>query len=488
MNTKTNTFISFSKKTMAIAICMVCVLLLSTLVTTAAPPPGTTTTPYTVSYSAKLADSVGTPITTTQQIRFSLWSDADVDPTDYLGSGAIDPLAGGFSGWRETHNVTPDSNGLFHLQLGSINTLPNFTVPNHIYLQVDVKANGAPDTSYETLDPDGNTANLTDRHPVNSTAFAINSDTVDNRDVGLNAGEIPYLDGSAQLPVSTIPGGTDEDSFILDFDNSVAAPGTISLQFGGTLAKSLEYDLAANYFNFNDHVNVSGDLTVTGSADFSSSSEFHMREVADEALADCTTVDELVLDTTENRIYSCSSPGSPGTWVAVSGTAGSSYNQSISFEPEYDGVVYDQDGTNNRGKLEIKFADTDGVPGNGNYNYYLWTTRNSSRQDIDLTIRTRIPEGFTGWQAVPVNFTYRTQTGLLADNQIDITIEDTNGNPVTLTGASALVNTAWNTTNITYAGAPVWAPGQPITIKIKLSATSAGAAYAGNLKLNYAGL
>lgn len=488
MNTNKNKNRGILNKVLLPAMYVTGIFLLLTIGVSAAPPPGVTTSPYTVSYSAKLADSSGNPVTTTQQIRFSLWSDADVDPTDYLGSGAIDPLATGFSGWQETHNVTPDSNGLFHLQLGSINTLPNFTVPNHIYLQVDVKPNGAPDTSYETLDPDGNTANLTDRHPVNSTAFAINSDTVDNRDVGLNAGEIPYLDGSAQLPVSTVPGGTEEDNFILDFDDSVSAPDSITLQFGNTLAKVLEYDLAANYFNFNDDVNITGDLTVTGNADFSTSAEFHMREVADESVADCTTIDELVLDTTENRIYSCSAPGSPGTWVAVSGGGGGSYNQTKVFEAEYNDSVYSQDGTNNRGKLEIKFADTDGIPGNNNYTYYDWTTRNASTQDIDLIIRTTLPEGFTGWQAVPVTFTYRTLTGLTADNQLDLTIEDSNGNPVALTGATGLANSSWTTANISFVGAPVWTAGTPITIKIKMSATSAGAAYAGNLTLNYAGL
>jgi len=387
------------------------------------------------------------------------------------------------------------------VQLGSVTTLPNFTSSTHIYLQVDVKPNGTPDTSYETLDPDGNTANTDDRHPINSAAFAINSDTVDNRDVGLTAGDIPYLDGSALLPISTIPGGTNADNFIIDVDDSVGAPGSIVLQFGSGLAKVLEYDLASNYFNFNDDVNITGDLTVTGDTalsgdlsatgvvDFSSSSEFHMREVADEATATCTTVDELVLDTTENVIYVCTAPGAPGTWIAAAGGGGgSTYDQSMVYEPEYNDAVIEMDGTNNRGKLSIEFNDTDGTPGNNNYNFYIWTTRQSASQDIDLVIRTILPTGFTGWQATPMNFTYKTLDGNLANNSLDVSIEDTNGNPVSLAGGTNLVNSSWTTANITFLGVPVWAAGQPITIHVKLAATDIGTAYAGKLSLNYTGL
>ena len=464
-------------------------LLFNSISAIAAPPPGVTTAPYTVSYSARLTDAVGNPITTTRQIRFSLWSDSDVDPTDFLITGAIDPLAGGFSGWQETHNVTPDANGLFHLRLGSISTLPNFTIPTHIYLQVDVKANGAPDTAYETLDPDGNIANLTDRHPVNSVAFAINSDTVDNRDAGYAAGQIPYLDLSALLPVGTIPGGTNQDSFIIDFDDSVVAPGTIALQFGSALARVLEYDIAGGFFHFNDDVRISGGLAATGNVDFSLATEFHMREVADEAVATCTTVNELVLDTTENKIYVCIAVGSPGTWTAVAGGGGGgAYSQTKVFEAEYNDSVYVPDGTNNKGTLSLSHTDTDGIPGNNNFNYYVWKSLQPAMQDMDIVIRTHIPEGFTGWQAVPVHFTYNTLNNNPLNNRLDVTIEDTNGNPVPLVGATGLAGAVWTTTAITFGGAPVWTPGQPITIRVKMSADNAGLAHAGRLRLNYAGL
>ncbi|MFO0780328.1 MAG: hypothetical protein U0519_00315 [Candidatus Gracilibacteria bacterium] len=409
--------------------------------TQAAPPPGSTTAPYTVSYSARLTNAGGTPVTTTQDVRFSLWSDADFDATDLLGSGSIDTGAAGYAGWEETHTITPDSNGLFQVRLGTINTLPNFATSTHIFLEVDVKTTLAPLTSFEVLDPDGNTANVTDRFPLDSSAFAINSDTLDNRDAGTNPGEIPFLDGTGLLPISTIPGGTNGENFILDNDNTIVGPGSIKLQFGNTLAKFLEYDNLLSWFNFNDDVNITGNLTTTGTIN----------------------------------------------GVTVNSTTVGPYNQSIVYEPLYADSVIQPDGTTNSGKLEELFIDTDGAPGNNNMNYYHWSTLKPTLQDVDLVIRPTIPEGFVAWQATPIQFTFRTGTALVGDNQVDISVEDTAGNPVTLTGASTLVGTAFTTTSITFGGAPTFTPGQPITIHVKLTAKSSGSADAARLQLNYNG-
>jgi hypothetical protein len=407
----------------------------------AAPPPGATTAPYTLSYSAKLATSTGTPVTTPQSIRFSLWSDSDSDPTDYLPAGTINPAAVGYTGWQETHAVTPDSNGLFHVRLGTLNTLPNFTASTHAFLEVDVKPLADPDTNFEVLDPDGNTSNLTDRHPLDSSAFTINADTVDNHDAGSAPGQIPILDGLGYIPITAVPGGTNADSFILDFDNTAVVPTTIKLQFGSALAKVLEYDIAAGWFNFNDNVNVTGNLTVIGTIN----------------------------------------------GVTVNATTVGPYNQSLVYEPEYSDTVIQGDGTNNMGKLEVFFVDTDGIPGNNNVNYYKWTTRQATLQDMDLIMRVTLPSGFTGFQGTPIEFTYRTEDGIAGNNVINMSVEDATGTPITLTGGTGLVSAAYTTANITFGGSPVFTAGQSVTIKIKLAALAAGGAYAGKLKLNYIG-
>ncbi len=405
----------------------------------AAQPPGQTTAPYTVSYSGRLTDSLGNSITTPRNLRFSIWSDNDYDAGDITGLGAINVLAVGYNNWQETHTITPDSNGLFHLDLGDITTLPNFSFPTDVYLQVEVKDTVLPDTSYEVLDPDGNNANLTDRHRINSSAFTINADTVDNADVGTGAGNIPVLDGSSLLPISIMPGGINGETFILDNDNTIVGPGSIKLQFGNTLNKFLEYDNALSWFNFNDDLNVTGNITTTGTIN----------------------------------------------GVTINNTTVGPYNQTLALEPDYPGASLQGDGTNNLGKLENFFADTDGAPGNANINYYHWTTRQAAAQDFDIVVRWTIPSGFVSWQATPIQLTSRTGTAVLADNKVDMTIEDTTGTPITLVGASNLVGTTFTTTNVTFVGAPTFTPGEEITMKIKLTSTNIGSADVGKIRLNY---
>jgi hypothetical protein len=79
----------------------------------AAVPPGITTAPYQITYTAKLTDAANAPVTATQTVRFSLWTDADWDASDVDVLGDINPLAVGYAGWQETHTVTPNSEGIF---------------------------------------------------------------------------------------------------------------------------------------------------------------------------------------------------------------------------------------------------------------------------------------------------------------------------------------------------------------------------------------
>ena len=64
------------------------------------------------------------------------------------------------------------------------------------------------------------------------------------------------LDTGDVWPISTVPGGTNEDVFVLDNDDD--AVGTVNLQFGNALGKILSWDILSNYFNFNDGIYVPG--------------------------------------------------------------------------------------------------------------------------------------------------------------------------------------------------------------------------------------
>ena len=399
----------------------------------AAQPPGITTAPYTVSYSGKLTSSSGTAITTPQEIRFSLWKNNTYNSTtDVLADGSINATSANYAGWIEKHTVTPDSNGLFHVQLGSITTLPNFTSATHLFLQVEVKPQAAAMTSFELLDPDGVLSNGNDRFSMNSAPYSINSDTVDNADVGNNPGNIPQLDSNGNLNVTTIPQGTAYNLFILDALDTVTPSGTdtIKLQFGKTLNKVLAYDPVAKWFTFNDNVNIQGNLTTTG------------------------TINGVVIN---------------------SSTVGPT-NQVIGLEPNYPGAVLERSGTDNLGKLESF---------NAGANYYKWTTRQTTTQNIDLVVKYTLPQGFVSWGSNPISLQYKTQTNNPAENVVNITMLDTSGTPVTLAGSSALNSDTWNTSLITFLGTPTFTPGQEVQFRINLSASNTGSAQVGKITLNY---
>ena len=169
------------------------------------------------------------------------------------------------------------------------------------------------------------------------------------------------------------PGGVNQSAFVIDNDNTTEGLGTgsIILQFGNTLAKFLEYSLDNSYFNFNDNVNITGDLTVSNS-------------------------------------------------LIVNGVPVGPYNQSTVYEPIYSGAVIEQSGGANRGKLESFYVDSDGSPGNANLNYYQFSSRQVSLQNITLVIRHKIPEGFVSFSATPIQFDYNTQSANVSENVLDV--------------------------------------------------------------------
>lgn len=383
-----------------------------------------TTTPNIVPYEGVLKDAGGTAISTAHDFRFSFWSDSDFTVgVDRDGAGAIPGGAPGNSGFSEEHTVTPDASGFFQMDIGSVGgTIPDFIFTTHLYIQVEIKVNGAADTAYETLDIDG-VDNATDRQAIGTLPYAHNSDFIDNRELGESSGDIALLGAGDVFPTKFIPGGTDVDNFIIDADDD--APGNIQLSFGALLNNQiLEWDpdgvaAADGWFNFTDDVNIGGDLTITGT---------------------------------------------------VNGVTIGPKNVGYQFAPEYPNTTLHGDGTSNRGKMEVFFIDTDGAAAPDNFNYYRWTTRQTSIQDMDLVARFRLPDDFSSFQAIPLVLRYRTSDNNLANNRLDISVEDSTGTVVPgMLGNTALVSGgAFTTTNITFGGGTFTA-GQEITLIIKMS-------------------
>jgi len=226
----------------------------------------TSTTPQLIVYNGHLLDVSGNAITTSHTVRFSLWSSADFVDADVTGTGAIQTGAATYAGWKEAFTVTPDARGYFTVTLGSTTALPDFSTlsPNilvHLHLQIEVKASGDDATAYELLDVDAS-SDTADRAPLQSVPNALNADLLDQRHVGTGSGAIPVLGSGGLLDLSRIPGGTDQETFTLDADDSAAA-GAITLKFGEAVGATLSYDIDAGMFEMNHGLEVQGPLTVS---------------------------------------------------------------------------------------------------------------------------------------------------------------------------------------------------------------------------------
>jgi hypothetical protein len=198
-------------------------------------------TPDNIVYEGRLLDSVNQPLTAAHNFRFSIWSDADLVPGDFLPGKVIDVLAPNYSAWQEEHLVTPNANGTFSLELGSITPLPaELDAAIHKVLQVEVKKSTDPVSAYQLLDPTGDDGvDAIDRKPLSASPYALTS---------------------RKAQEST------QSSFILDPEDLIlnAATGSVNLFFGNTLAKSLAYDFDNSRFAFNDNLHVVGNITLTG--------------------------------------------------------------------------------------------------------------------------------------------------------------------------------------------------------------------------------
>lgn len=392
--------------------------------------------PQRIPYSAHLLNREGTPLTSTHTIRMSFWKTPDALPGDLAGSGAINLTATGYVGWQEVHTVNPQGDGYFTLELGNIVGLPDFStlspwVLQNLHLQVEVKPVSAAPTAFELLDVDpGNP--MVDRAPIRPVVFALNADLLDQREPGTGSGAIPVLQSGGLLRPAAIPSGTLRDNFIIDGDDT--AQSSVSLQFGKTLAKKLEYDIAAGRFNFNDDVRVQGDLTVTGLINGLSGSNIAGREQVVEKL----------------------------------------------YHPEYEGASYEGDGSANVGRLLVDHDFS------AKKNFYQWTSTQTILQDYDVLLRVHLPNTFLRWDTAPLRIEYRSSTGSITENKLDVSVYDASGALVTLSGAALdLASPSWSVTTLSFSGTPQWTPGGDILIRCRLSARNQKQMQLGSLRLRY---
>jgi hypothetical protein len=158
--------------------------------------------------------------------------------------------------------------------------------------------------------------------------------------------------------------------------------------------------------------------------------------------------------------------------------------KTLSFVPEYPGFTLVKDGVNNKGTMSVRYSDTGGT---GKFDYYRWETVQGTLQDIDVVMKVMLPRDFISFTATPITLTYRTADGMLTNNRIDLSVEDSTGALVTLSGASALTSATFTAAPITFVGVPTFTADGMMIFHIKVSASSAGFADLGEITLEYNG-
>jgi cysteine-rich repeat protein len=427
------------------------------------PALATTTTPGVFIYEGKLLNPSNAPIITSQTFRFSFWKSGDMVAGDVV-AGAINVLAPNYGGWEEVQTVIPNTDGTFFFKLGSVTPLPNMLLANHQLLQVEIKPFGAPDTSYELMDPTGdNGADTDDRQTIASTPYTNNADFIDNAEVGTGAGNIAVLDPGGIWNVNLMPGGTNSDIFVLDNDDT--SPANITLQFGNTLvAEFLKFDIINDWFELSNDLNLGGNQI----------KNFAIDNLAGPPAVPVTG--QTYFNTTNNNTYIWNGT----SWDLVAGTS----VKEIVFNTDYADATPTPDGTGNRGTLYALFED---LGGTGKRTFYEFNTMEATLQDVDIAISYQLPLDFVSFTATPIRLTYMTTDGNIANAKVDMDMYDTTGTLVALTGASNLANGSWTIANVTIGGSPTFTAGQTITLRLKLSAKKPNFARVSSVVLEYNG-
>ncbi|MBU1938297.1 hypothetical protein KKA04_01045 [Patescibacteria group bacterium] len=446
------------------------------------------TTPSVFVYEGKLLDSTNTPIITAQTFRFSLWISDDFVGTDITGAGAIDVTAPNYGGWFETHTLTPNSDGTFFAELGSVTPLPNMLLASHQHLMVEIKVSGAADTTYELLDPTGdNGVDTDDRQTIGSVPYTNNADFIDNAEIGTVAGDLAVLGIGNVWDIAYIPGGTNADSWTMDVDDTVGAGGTIDLTFGTTLAQFLRFDVTSDWFEFSNDLLVNGDISQNGNILTMDTDNVGVGADVDIVANQGADNDgTLRYNATTNRWEISNDAGAFNKIIA--GTVPWSDIESrvkrMTFNPEFADATAEPDGTNNRCTLVTGFVDGGGT---AKYNYYELTTSQVTLQDIDVVVEFTLPLDFASFTATPLSVVYQTSDGVVANNKVDVELYDTTGTAVPLVGGANLVSAAWATAAITFGGAPTFTAGDTVTLRIRPSALTGKYARVSDVTFEYNG-
>src|SRR5690606_35212927 len=152
---------------------------------------------------------------------------------------------------------------------------------------------------------------------------------------------------------------------------TVTSSGTLSVTGSATIGDGGDdISINSNDWDISSAGVASGftGVTSTGTVNLSGASSLRVREVTNQATAACTTVKEIVLDTTQDRFYICTVTGNPGTWVSAFPettdlpAAQARRTTTLGLTGSFDDVTFDAtDVENNTGVVEHDDTNTDRI-------------------------------------------------------------------------------------------------------------------------------
>ncbi len=476
----------------------------------------------TLFYSSIIKDSDGNPITVPLTFRFSIWTSSDYVDSDRDGA-AINEAAPNYADWSEVQSLTPAVNGFVIAFVGTVNDLPLLDASVHRFMQVEVKGALQADEFYRLIDISGDSgADAIDRRPLFTYAYAQNARMVDGRVPGTGSGDLLLLSPNGVVSDAQMGSGTNADAFTINADGT----GDTSLVFGDSiLPATLTFSQAHDRFEFSTSVYIDGDLTVTGSINgipvealeaagglavagesglsvsvaagtYRLNGDLVQYAGTSGVSVPNNAIAAVYFDTDGLQVSVDGFPAAAHIPLAQVRTVGGSIvsvldvralqsddrevQGHMALHPPFDGASNKGDGTGNVGMLYVDFDDV------AQRNFYLWTSTQSSLQDYQINVPITLPPTFLRWRDEPIVVQYRSTTASAADNRLDISMTDTAGQAVTLTGGTAaLAATTWTESGLGFSASPTWTPGGTAMLRFTVSAKDSKEIHLGLIQLHF---
>lgn len=374
-------------------------------------------------YAGYLQDTNANPIVGNYTFRFSLWDTLSFQP-------AGTDIAGGHPDYlnvTETRTITL-TDGNFEFNLDFLNTDTQALIQQgYIYVQVEIKESSQPDTNYFLVDVNPDDVTI-DRLLFKFPPYAQNAETLDFKNTGYGADEIPYVDMSGFLPSSIIPNELVQDQFTIGVGNAV---DDIILNFGQTPGASITWSPTTNDFTF------SNDVRITG---------------------------KLIVDNTINNI-----------------TIGERESKHV-ISPMYPNSVFDADGTNNIGSMFEEAITRAGALENS----IRWSSDQTTLQDYQIIIRHTLTDDFISFDTVnpQISLDFETE-GTIADAVLHLTIQKDGSiaDELLATGQN-LQNNTWGTQTFGLNPATTWTAGDTMIFVLDMYAKDQNAVRVGDISIN----